>query len=56
MELDVAAENRVVLGSLGVVEWGRIRSRAVLQCLGGVVTRGRVILRGVGVVTRGSVS
>jgi hypothetical protein len=46
----------VIRSSVGVVGWGSIRSRVVLRCLGGVVTRGRVTLSGVGVESRGSVS
>jgi hypothetical protein len=49
----VVAGNTVVLGSLGVVKKGSIRSP--LRCLGGVA-RGRVIIRGIGVVAWGSVS
>jgi hypothetical protein len=41
-----------ILRSLGVVGWGSIRNHVVLHRLGGVVTRGRVILQGVSVVAR----
>ena len=50
--LGVVAGSRVVLGSLGVVGWGSIRSCVVLGRLVGVapvrfgsVARGRIILR-----------